>query len=132
VALHFAGGVAAGNTAQLLFQVLGANHAITTDQQFTKMFIGATWVPLSITDTWVSGAFNTACTGGMYTAAAKGGTAIVAAAQSYAALTGAGTALNAAIAASGPFNNITPFFSLTVANGAALTGNVYIWGVIIG
>ena len=131
MALHFAGGVPASSTAQLLFQFLGANHAITTDQTFTKVFSGTIWTPLSITDTWVSGAFNTACAGGIYTAAAKGGTAIVAAGQSYAALTGAGTALNAAIAASGPFS-VTPIFSLTTANSAALTGNLFIWGVIIG
>jgi hypothetical protein len=125
-------GVASQNAvAKALFQLLGANMQSAADQAMTQLFSGSIWVPTLITFTWASGAFNTACAGGIYTAAAKGGTAIVAAGQSYAALTGANTALAAAIAAAGPFANTVPILSLTTANGAALTANVVIWGNVL-
>lgn len=132
--LHSAGsigGLSSSSVSQALFTLTGANMTLTTDQTFTKLMSGTIFVPQLITAVWASGAFNTACAGGIYTAATKGGTAIVAAAQSYAALTGSGTSVNCAIAASGPFS-VTPILSLTTGNTGALTANFTIWGVILG
>ena len=118
------------NVAQALFTIVGANMQSTSDQTLTKVATVNTYIPTIISVVWVSGAFNTACAGGLYTAATKGGTAIVAAAQSYAALTGSGTSVNCAIAATGPFT-ATPILSLTTGNSAALTATFVVWGVIL-
>lgn len=126
-----AGGLAVGSVSQALFTLNAANMQLTSDQSLVKNFTGTYWLPQSITVIWASGAFNTSCAGGIYTAASKGGTAIVAAAQSYAALTGSGTAINIAIAAAGPWG-VTPILSLTTGNGAALTANFTVWGVVLG
>lgn len=126
-----AGVTAQNNLVQLLYQITGANMQLTSDQTLTKVYqTGTLWIPTAIATAWASGAFNTACAGGIYTAASKGGTAIVAAAQSYAALTGSGTGVLDAIASSGPFT-ATPILNLTTGNGAALTANVLIYGIVI-
>lgn len=114
---------------QLLFVLRGANLATTQDQQFTRIFNGITWDPFFITVVWTSGAFNTACAGGIFTQAGKGGNAIVAVGQSYAGLTGAATHVNATIQASTTTFSATPFFSLSTANSANLSADIYIYGV---
>jgi len=126
-----AGGLASTAVAQALFTLNGANMQLTTDQSMVKNFTGTYWLPVAITTIWASGAFNTGCAGGIYTAASKGGTAIVAAAQSYAALTGSGTTISLAIASAGPWG-VTPILSLTTGNSAALTANFVVWGVVLG
>ena len=80
-----------------------------------------------------SGAFGTACIGGIYSAATKGGDAIVAATQSWAALTGAGTAVAATIAnlLQTKVETATPNLSLTTGNTGALTADFFILGVCV-
>ncbi len=115
-------------TMQRLFQLLGANMQLTTDQQFTKLFGGTLWDPYFIVADWQSGAFNTACAGGMFTGANKTGSAIVPVGQSYSALTGATTQQNCTVQASAVTFSVTPYLSLTTGNAAALTCNIYIYG----
>lgn len=71
----------------------------------------------------------TLAAGGIYTAASKGGTAVVAAAQVYSALTGAGkyVALTNAVTA----DQITAtqlFLSLTTGQGSSCTADIFIFG----
>lgn len=122
--------VAQANQQQLLFVLPSADMTLTTDQAFTKLFTGTNWIPTSIIARWTSGAFGTACAGGVYTAAAKGGSAIVAAGQSYAALTGSGTIVSAAIALTGNYFTATPILSLTTGNTGALSAKWFIYGVV--
>ena len=115
--------------SQLLFELKDANLRTTQDQQFIRTFNGLTWDPFHITAVWKSGAYNTACLGGLFTLAGKGGSAIVATSQSYSGLTGALTHVNLTIQAGSTTFVETPYFSLSTANSADLTADLYIWGV---
>lgn len=117
------------NGVQLLFVLRNANFAISTDQQFTRVFSGNTWDPFFITANQTSGAFSGTCAGGIFTLPSKGGSAIVAVGQSWAAMTGAFTHVNATIQAATTTFTTTPYLSLTTPNGAPLTGDVFIFGV---
>lgn len=78
----------------------------------------------------VSGAFGVACLGGLYTAASKGGSAIVAATQTYAALTGAGLVVDTTLAAIALTTVVTAnplYFALTTGNTGALVADIYVW-----
>lgn len=111
------------------------DFAVDTDQALTMVGAPTLWIPTHISARRVSGAYNTACVGGFYTAATKGGNAIVAAAQSYAGLTGAGkiqVCTLAAVASTDVQTSTTLFLSLSTANGAALTADVYIFGLTLG
>lgn len=123
--------VPAPNGLQLLYVLRGANMTLATDQTFIKVGQFTNYVPTNVVAVWRLGAFGTACAGGIYTAAAKGGTAIVAAGQSYAALTAVGTAVNATIAATSNYFNVTPILSLTTGNTGALTADFYIFGMAV-
>lgn len=114
---------------QQLFILPNANFAITADQKFTRVFSGTTWDPLFITANVVSGAYNTACLGGIFTAPAKGGSAIVSVGQSYSSMTGVGTHQQLTVQATTTTFTLDPYFSLSTANGAALFGDIFIWGV---
>lgn len=119
---------------QLLFVGRGFDMTITTDQALIKRFTGVLWMPTHVVAKRVSGAFGTACAGGVYTAASKGGNAIVANSQSYAALTGANTIVNAtlaAIAGAAAETSAAAYFALTTGNTGALTADIFIYGVII-
>lgn len=115
---------------QKLFSISAADMELTTDQQFTKLFTGTLWIPTQIVAVRASGAFGSACAGGIYTAASKAGTAIVAAGQSWAALTGANTTVLATLATQAG-QTATPYLSLTTGNTGALTATIYIYGVIL-
>lgn len=111
------------------------DFAIDTDQALTFVATPTLWVPTNIFARRVSGAYNTACLGGVYTAASKGGTAIVAAAQTYAGLTGAGKIQSMTLAAVNLTDintSTTLFLSLSTANGAALTADVFVYGMLAG
>jgi len=113
----------------LLFKLLAANFNSIGDEQFTPNFNGKYRIKRIVTlNTSVNG-MNTAV-GGIYTAAAKGGSAIVANTQVYTGLTNALTALELTIATP---NLILPagtplFKSLTMAQGAAATADIYVYG----
>lgn len=109
--------------------ILGANMNVTTDQAFT-MALPAN-VPFVLQRILVvnpSISLTTAA-GGIYTAASKGGTAVVANTQVYSALTAYGKALNLTMAAILEFAaGASPILSLTTAQGAAATADVYLFG----
>lgn len=105
-----------------------ANMAITTDQSMT--------VVSGVTKYTVDRVIATNCSatpvlaaGGLYTAASKGGSAIVGSGQVYTAFTSASTMLPLTLAiTTSTFTPGTLFFSLTVANGTALTCDIYVIG----
>lgn len=125
--------VAQTRIQQLLFVLRGADMTLTTDQAFTKVFGGSSYVIQSIIGKRVSGAFGTACLGGVYDSAAKGGNALVAATQSWLTLTGAGTGQTATLAAVAltVISTATPVFALTTGNTGALSVDLFIFGVCV-
>lgn len=118
---------------QGLFVIRNADMATTADQAFTKLFAGAGYVVTGIVAVRKTGAFSVACLGGIYTAASKGGVALLSAAQSWATLTGAGAAAVPLVAnlLQTITSSATPILSLTTANLAALTADIFILGAVI-
>lgn len=123
--------VPTGFVQQVLFVIRAADMTLATDQAFTRLMLGTNYVVTNIIGVRKTGAFGIACAGGIYTGAAKAGTVILAAAQTWAALTGAGTIqvatlanIQAAVSASA-----TPNLSLTTGNTGALTADIFILGV---
>lgn len=101
-------------------------------------------IPAAITAFWLTGiiASNaslsmTLAVGGFYPAVSKGGTALVSAAQVYSSLTTSSKLLACTLAAAVPTTrysvaNLTDwviYFSLTTAQGAAATADIYIIGI---
>jgi hypothetical protein len=120
------------NQYGLLGYIIAADMNSTADQQFN-------WAPKGINvviDKIFANNASTSLTlsaGGIYTAAAKGGTAIVAAAQLYSGLTAANLSPALTVAAfTGAFLNLAagPFLSLTTAQGAAATCDIWITGTV--
>jgi hypothetical protein len=112
----------------LLFSLKAANFNETTDQILTAFFSGR-FRPKRFVVMNASISLTTAA-GGFYTAASKGGTALVAAGQVYSALTASDLALEATLAVPNDWWAAgTPvYLSLTTAQGAAATGDVYVYG----
>jgi len=113
----------------LLFTLRSANFNVTSDQILTPTFNGKFRVKrIVVINTSLNG-MSTAV-GGFYTEASKGGSAIVAAGQVYTGLTNALTALELTLALpSVAFVAGTPlYFSLTTAQGAAATADLYVYG----
>lgn len=117
----------------LLGRLIGANMNATTDQAF----VSTGWSALNkfrITKITAEGASIslTTAAGGIYPAASKGGTAIVASSQAYSALTAATIALDLTLAAGTTIYaaGVTPYLSLTTAQGAAATASLYLFGDI--
>lgn len=107
-----------------------ANFNSTSDQAIKMMP-----ARYKVTEIFVdnSSANLTLAAGGIYDTPSKGGNAIVAAAQVYSALSGAGKSLLltlAAIAGTDTFTAATLYLSLTTAQGGAATADVYIYGYI--
>lgn len=125
--------VSANNMQQLLFVKRGADMTLTTDQAFTKVFAGSAYVVQSVACKRVTGAFGVVCAGGIYTGAGKTGDALVAAAQSWATLTGANTMTLATVAAIGTtaVETATPILALTTGNTGALTADFFIFGYCV-
>lgn len=127
-------GVPPAGVQQLLFVGRDLNFQLTTDQALTKVHDGGRYKVTQVVAAQKSGAFNTACAGGLYTAASKGGSALVAAGQSYANLTATNKIVDATVAAVNTTDAQSAaqlFVSLTTGNGAALTADVYVFGVIL-
>lgn len=70
----------------------------------------------------------TLAAGGVYTTTSKGGTAIVAAAQLYSALTAAAISLDLTLAINTNRTESGLYLSLTTAQGAAATADLFVWG----
>ena len=120
----------------LLGSLIRANFNVTTDQQIVIFDNPAKYILRRIVATNASVNLNTAA-GGIYTAVSKGGTAVVAATQTYSALTGStlfldltlNTAGNAHITVKSSVPNL--YFSLTTAQGSPATGDIYVFGDIL-
>ena len=122
---------ALGTTYRLLGVLKNANFNSTADQEIDGF--PSKWIPRRITAQNAS-IWLTTAKGGIYTAAGKTGHIIVAAAQSYTALTASGKFKELTIdaTAGGPTTDVitstSVFFALTTAQGADVTGDIYIWG----
>ena len=116
------------NQQYVLASLIGADFNVTTDQAIT--IPAGRWVVRKIVVNNASISL-TAATGGIYTAISKGGTAIVAAAQVYSALTASSKFLDLTLGAGMATDILTAttiYFSLTTAQGAAATGDIFIIG----
>lgn len=132
-----AGTVASGERVperpyQLGYYIKAADMASTADQAFTKVSTGPAFTNSKIERivfVWRSGTFSGAPAGGIYSGAGKTGNAWVAASQTYGGLTGAGKMHLATPAAvvNTDYMTSTPILSLTTANGAALTADVFLF-----
>jgi hypothetical protein len=123
----------AGSTGALIGRLLGANMNVTTDQPI-PMFISPSMAyrPTKISVRNASTSLTTAA-GGVYTAVSKGGTAIVAATQAYSSLTGATLNLDLTIVVAVVSLTVLPagtllYLSLTTAQGAAATADLFLYG----
>lgn len=120
-------------SGMLIGRLIGANMNTTADQAFAM----TQWGQLNkfritkITAKNASVSLTTAV-GGVYTAVSKGGTAVVAATQAYSALTAATLAADLTIATTpGLTVNAAAtdiWLSLTTAQGAAATADLYCYG----
>jgi len=120
----------------LLGKLIGANMNSTDDQQITIFSNPSKFILRRIVVTNASVSLTTAV-GGVYTAASKGGTAVVAAAQAYSSLTTSALFLDLTLSttssASTTVKSSIPnlYLSLTTAQGAAATADVYVYGDIL-
>lgn len=119
---------------QCLFKLIGANMNVTTDQVMSQ--IGGTlprnYIITAIRVLNASISLDTAA-GGVYNAISKpAGGIIVAAAQAYSTLTDGTLALDLTLAELGKAAQSTaPVLSLTTAQGAAATADIYVFGRIL-
>jgi hypothetical protein len=121
----------------MIGRIVGANMNVTTDQPAT-MFLnpGQYFVPFEMVAKDCSVSLTTAA-GSVYAAASKT-TAIIGtgALQAFTACTGAGTAVTIPAVAAGLAlvqpSTSPPILSLTTAQGAAATSNVYFYGFVLG
>lgn len=121
---------------RLLGKLIGANMNVTTDQAITIRdltdYPSDSYIVEYIVVTNASISLTTAA-GGFYTAASKSG-AIVAAGQVYSALTAAGKFIKATLtgtALTDVQTGATIYFSLTTAQGAAATADIYVFGRLL-
>lgn len=106
----------------------GANFNSTADQAIPIVSTVTAFQVTAITVTNCSLSLTLAA-GGFYSATSKAGTPIVAAATVYSALTGASVILNPTIATlTVRYAVANIYLSLTTAQGAAATCDVYVWG----
>jgi hypothetical protein len=113
-----------------LFALIGANFNVTADQPIHRLFPFMKWRLRGIFVTNVSLPITTAA-GGIYMAPNKGGAVIVAATQSFAALTSSGTVLDLTISNSDIRTEDVPRFALTTPQGAAATADIYVTGIAL-
>jgi hypothetical protein len=120
--------------SQLLFKLIGANMNVTTDQLMSVIggSLPAAYMIDAIRVANASISLDTAA-GGVYTAITKpAGGIIVAAAQAYSDLTGPTLALDLTLTALGKaIRSTAPYFSLTTAQGAAATADIYVFGRVM-
>ena len=120
----------------LLGKLISANMNSTADQQITMLDNPSKFLLRRIVVTNASISLTTAA-GGVYTAASKGGTAVVAAAQAYSSLTTSALFLDLTLSATGSASTTVKsnipnlYLSLTTAQGAAATADVYVYGDIL-
>lgn len=121
-------------TSGVVGSLIGANMNVTTDQVLTGHIVAGVKYSIGriiVTNCAVS---LTTAAGGVYGAAAKGNPIVVAASQVYTALTGTVTQQLILTLAAGGTGNVFSgplYFSLTTAQGAAATADVYVVGDIL-
>lgn len=129
--------------------VAAASNVLTTllSANFNSILDQAIQIPKAVTAFQLTGILITnaslsltTATGGFYPTTAKGGTAIVAAGQAYSSLTTSAKLLSATLAAGITATRyssanldlisgyLTMYLSLTVAQGAACTADIYVLG----
>ncbi len=111
-------------------RLIGANMNATTDQSFTVINSAMPYRITKISATNASTSLTTAV-GGVYVAASKGGTAVVANSQVFSALTTSALAVDLTIVSGQEaiirVAGVTPILSLTTAQGAAATADLYLY-----
>ena len=116
---------------QIIGTKLSANMNVTTDQAIPITRIGSQkYLITKIVVTNASISLTTAA-GGVYQTTSKGGTAIVANSQAYSALSAATTALNLTLAINRTYTLDNIYLSLTTAQGAAATADIYVFGIVL-
>jgi hypothetical protein len=126
-----AGFTSIGFGNQYIGHLLGANFNVTTDQAiplFIPSLARFRVTKITAENTSVNGMSTAA--GGIYPAASKGGTALVASSQAYTGLTNANTALDLTLATVSAIQpaGTSLYLSLTTAQGAAATADLYVFG----
>lgn len=129
--LSVTGQVFGTGVEQLIGTKLSANFNVTTDQAIPITRIGSQkYLITKIVVTNASISLTTAA-GGFYQTTSKGGTAIVANSQTYSALSATTTALNVTLAINRTYTLDNIYFSLTTAQGAAATADIYVFGIVL-
>lgn len=125
--------VSAANTQQVLFVLRSADLQSLADQVFVKKHGGTLYRITDVFSVLKTGGATVVCAGGIYTAASKGGVALIAAAQSWIGLSGAGKTTSATLAAviSTDAQSATPILALTTGSTATATADVFIVGYIV-
>jgi hypothetical protein len=120
----------------LLGKLIGANMDSTADQRIVMFSNPSKFILRRIVVTNASISLTTAA-GGVYTAVSKGGTAVVASSQAYSSLSASTLFLDLTLNTSGSASTTVKssipnlYLSLTTAQGAAATADVYVYGDIL-
>jgi len=120
----------------LLGKLIGANMDSTADQRIVMFSNPSKFILRRIVVTNASISLTTAA-GCVYTAASKGGTAVVASSQAYSSLSASTLFLDLTLNTSGSASTTVKssipnlYLSLTTAQGAAATADVYVYGDIL-
>ena len=120
----------------LLGKLIGANMNSTDDQRIVMFSNPSKFILRRIVVTNASISLTTAA-GGVYTAVSKGGTAVVASSQAYSSLSASTLFLDLTLNTSGSASTTVKssipnlYLSLTTAQGAAATADVYVYGDIL-
>lgn len=133
------GGPPLGQSETVLARLLGANFNTTGDQTIPLPSSGVTRFNLTriiVTNPSLS---LTTAQGGFYPQPGKAGTAIVSAAQAYSTLTAASKLLNPTLSSTANttvydatiLTSFSIYFALSVAQGAAATGDIYLVGIVL-
>ena len=120
----------------LLGKLVSADMNSTADQRIVMFSNPSKFILRRIVVTNASISLTTAA-GGVYTAVSKGGVAVVAASQAYSSLTTSALFLDLTLSATGSASTTVKssipnlYLSLTTAQGAAATADVYVYGDIL-
>ena len=120
----------------LLGKLISANMNSTDDQRIVMFSNPSKFILRRIVVTNASISLTTAA-GGVYTAASKGGTAVVASSQAYSSLSASTLVLDLTLSTTGSASTTVKssipnlYLSLTTAQGAAATADVYVYGDIL-
>ncbi len=122
-----------GMGGEPLFVLRGANLQSTADQVFVRVRKGTLYIPRRVAARLRTGGVTVACAGAIYTGAGKTGDQLVAVAQVWTGLTGAGTIVEPVLAsiALAASHSQTPILSLTTGSTGAATADFFFFGDFI-